>query len=94
MRYVSYTGGNCGNGLGFVPSCIKIPLFRRYPISLMKIVLIDGIDKHYFLQRYPASWGGEVVGIHRRFGMMSRLRSNCSQSAATPYRSPAPKREF
>ena len=27
-------------------------------------------------------------------GMMSRLRSNCSQSAATPYRSPAPKREF
>ena len=60
MRYVSYTGENCGNGLGFVPSCIKIPLFRRYPISLMKIVLIVGIDKHYLLQRYPASLGGAM----------------------------------
>ena len=57
MRYVSYTGGYCGNGFGFVPLMHKIPLFRRYPISLMKIVLIVGIDKHYLLQRYPASLG-------------------------------------
>ncbi len=56
MRYVSYMGGNCGNGFGFVPLMHKIPLFRRYPISLMKIVLIVGNDKHYLLHRYPVSW--------------------------------------
>ena len=70
MRHVSHTDGYCGNGLGFVPLMHKIPLFRRYPISLMKIVLIVGIDKHYLLQRHPASLGDTLA--HLCFGRLLR----------------------
>ena len=44
-----------------LPFCLIFFYLYRYPISLMKIVLIVTIDEHYLLQRNPISFFDNVA---------------------------------